>query len=205
MDLEKLEVRVRVIGRYRSAFERQIGESIWLNSYLREGIVILNSKNEYNRCKIPRLGMELRSEEALEEFKEKQEEQRRRYELQKLKEKLRYGGKQQKYKKRRVHIIEEEEKERNEEERIERSGRESREEELELVREERLIRAIKMKRLNCSLNLDNRVLKRKLKIWRKLTDGMKRVTIERVNKEIIKRVPEKMPKKVEVSSVIQVR
>ena len=29
--MEKREVRVRIIGRYRSSFERQIGDSIWLN------------------------------------------------------------------------------------------------------------------------------------------------------------------------------
>ena len=107
ISLEKLEVRMRVIGRYRSSFERQIGESIWLNSYLKEGVIILNSKNEYNRCSIPRLGLELKSEDALEEFKEKQEEQRRKSELKRLKERLRYEGNEQKHKKRRVNIEEE--------------------------------------------------------------------------------------------------
>ena len=84
--LEELEFRVRVIGRFRSSFERQIGESIWLNSYLKEGITILNSKNEYNRCRIPRLGLELNSTDALEDYKEKQEEMRLRQELNKMKD-----------------------------------------------------------------------------------------------------------------------
>jgi len=84
-------VRVRVISRYKSSFERQIGESIWLNNYLNNGVTILNSKNEYNRCKIPRLGLELKSYDALEEFKEKELENQRKQELHKLKEKLRHG------------------------------------------------------------------------------------------------------------------
>ena len=45
--MEELEstVRVRVIGRYRSSFERQIGESIYLNNYLKNSVTFLNSRN----------------------------------------------------------------------------------------------------------------------------------------------------------------
>ena len=78
--LEKLDMRVRVIGRYRSSFKPQIGESVWLN----DGITILNSKNEYNRRKIQRLGLDLKSEDALEEYKEKQIEAKLRQELSRL-------------------------------------------------------------------------------------------------------------------------
>ena len=42
--MDKLEIRVRVIGKYMSSFERQLGESIYLNNYLKDGVTILNSK-----------------------------------------------------------------------------------------------------------------------------------------------------------------
>ena len=95
-------MRMRVIGRYRSSFERQIGESVWLNNYLREGVKILNSKNEYNRCRIPRLGLELKSEDDLDEYRENQREAELKLELSMYKEKMRNGKECQKRKKRRI-------------------------------------------------------------------------------------------------------
>ena len=56
------------------SFEREIGESVWINGALKEGIELLNSKNEYNRCSIPRLGLTLDKEQKIEEYKDKQAE-----------------------------------------------------------------------------------------------------------------------------------
>ena len=169
ISFEELErnIRVRVIGRYRTSFERQIGESIWLNNYLKNGVTVLNSRNEYNRCKIPRLGLELQSYDALEEYKEKQLENQRKQEIHKLREKLRHGKELPKDKRRRlnsVNSVKEEkvmETERESEERI------TRRENSELVllekqKEERLLRNIKKKRLKGTLQLtDKKKIERK--------------------------------------------
>ena len=79
--LEDLDMRIRVLGRYKSAFEQQLRESVWLNRYLREGVEILNSKNEYNRCSIPRLGLSMIESD---EYEEKQKEMNLRSEIEKL-------------------------------------------------------------------------------------------------------------------------
>ena len=44
-------MQARVVKTYRSSFEREIGESIWINRALKEGVNLLNSKNEYNLIK----------------------------------------------------------------------------------------------------------------------------------------------------------
>ena len=48
--MEELETKMRIIKKYKNSFERQIGESIWINYNMKEGTQLLNSKNEYNRC-----------------------------------------------------------------------------------------------------------------------------------------------------------
>ena len=70
MKMEEMKFSVRVLKNYRSAFERQIGESIFINYNLKQGTALLNSKNEYNRCIIPRLGLSLEEDEIIEEFEE---------------------------------------------------------------------------------------------------------------------------------------
>ena len=104
IELKDMEVRVRIIGRYKSSFERQIGESIWLNSYLRDGVSVLNSKNEYNRCTIPRLGLDLIQMDEIDEYREKQEEKKRKQILSNLREKLRYGKELRKAKRQRLNV-----------------------------------------------------------------------------------------------------
>ena len=44
-DMEKMEMSVRIIRRYRTAFERQIGESVEINYNMGIGTRLLNSKN----------------------------------------------------------------------------------------------------------------------------------------------------------------
>ena len=72
--MEDMIMQARVVKTYSSSFEREIGESIWINKALKEGVNLLNSKNEYNRCTIPRLGLALDNDQKLEEYKDKQEE-----------------------------------------------------------------------------------------------------------------------------------
>ena len=55
VEMEKMEMSVRIVRRYRTSFERQLGESVEINHNLEIGTKLLNSKNEYNRCSIPRL------------------------------------------------------------------------------------------------------------------------------------------------------
>ena len=100
-DKERKEMKfsVKVLKSYRSAFERQIGESVHINHNLKNGTHLLNSKNEYNRCIIPRLGIHLDKDEMVEEYEENEKEKELKREIQKLKESIRYEKKIQKSKK----------------------------------------------------------------------------------------------------------
>ena len=57
-DMEKIEFGMRTIKEARSAFERQIAESVFIQNKKRKNY-ILNSKSEYNRCALPRLTAKL--------------------------------------------------------------------------------------------------------------------------------------------------
>ena len=54
----KIEFGMRTIKEARSAFERQIAESVLIQNKKRQNY-ILNSKSEYNRCALPRLTAKL--------------------------------------------------------------------------------------------------------------------------------------------------
>ena len=62
---------VKIVKSYRSSFERQIGESVMINHNLRENVQLLNSKNEYNRCSIPRLGLAITKDDIIDEYRER--------------------------------------------------------------------------------------------------------------------------------------
>ena len=51
---EEMEFHMRIIKTHRSAFNRQISESVEIQNQKKDH-VILNSKSEYNRCALPRL------------------------------------------------------------------------------------------------------------------------------------------------------
>ena len=53
-DMENVKFGMRIIKKARSAFERQVSESVQIQ-IARKGNFILNSKSEYNRCALPRL------------------------------------------------------------------------------------------------------------------------------------------------------
>ena len=50
-----MEYGVRVRSRHKTALERQVGEALAIHREKEKGIQLLNSKSEYNRCKIHRL------------------------------------------------------------------------------------------------------------------------------------------------------
>ena len=64
-------MRMKVLKRYKNSFERQIGESIWINHNLKIGTKMLNSKNKYNRCSIPRLGLITTTYDIYVEYRKK--------------------------------------------------------------------------------------------------------------------------------------
>ena len=86
--MDEMVMQARVVRTYRSAFEHEIGESIWINRALKDGIELLNSKNEYNRCSIPHLGLALDKDKQIEEYKNKQEELEIKRQINVLREKL---------------------------------------------------------------------------------------------------------------------
>ena len=89
IDLDDLEVKMKILKKYRTSFERQIGESIWINHNLKLGTHLLNSKNEYNRCSIPILGLIITKEDMVDEYRENQRENEMKREISKLKEEIR--------------------------------------------------------------------------------------------------------------------
>ena len=78
-DMEKVEFGMKVIKYTQTSFERQIRESVIIQSE-RTKHNILNSRSEYNRCSLPRLCTQI-GDEAYEQYgkeidKEKLEEER---------------------------------------------------------------------------------------------------------------------------------
>ena len=55
MKLNDLEYGIRVRKKYKTAFERQVGEAVIISREQKTGTTLLNSKAEYNRCKIHRI------------------------------------------------------------------------------------------------------------------------------------------------------
>ena len=55
MKLNDLEYGMRVRTRFKTALERQVGEAVVISREQKTGTTLLNSKAEYNRCKIQRI------------------------------------------------------------------------------------------------------------------------------------------------------
>ena len=87
---EDIEFRMKVLQYPRSAFERQVAESIKIQRNTNHHI--LNSKGEYNRCALPRLGLKIGTREysKAKESEDKEEERERNIE-----EKIRMMRKQE--------------------------------------------------------------------------------------------------------------
>ena len=56
-EIEDMRFGARIVKQARTAFNRQIGESVVIQNS--KGHHILNSKSEYNRCALPRLTAKL--------------------------------------------------------------------------------------------------------------------------------------------------
>ena len=80
-DLEKMKFGARIIKQARSAFNRQIGECVAIQSNKYHHL--LNSKSEYNRCALPRLSAKLGRVTLASLEKEKREEKEKEDELRK--------------------------------------------------------------------------------------------------------------------------
>ena len=66
--------RIKAVKFHKNAFERQIYESVRIQSS-RNKHILLNSKAEYNRCALPRLGMKWGDKEYKENREEEQNEE----------------------------------------------------------------------------------------------------------------------------------
>ena len=78
-EMEKIEFGAKMIRQARTAFDRQLAESVEIQNNTKHNI--LNSKSEYNRCALPRLTSKL-GEISMDEIeKEKREEKDRERKL----------------------------------------------------------------------------------------------------------------------------
>ena len=60
-DWDKIEMRMKIMTTHRKAFERQIHEAVLIQEYRHH--FLLNSKAEYNRSALPRLGLKMGDKE----------------------------------------------------------------------------------------------------------------------------------------------
>ena len=79
--IREMKMSVKVLKRFRNSFERQIGESVMINYNMGKGVDLLNSKNEYNRCSIPRLMIQPDRDDIMEEILENQREREMKKEV----------------------------------------------------------------------------------------------------------------------------
>ena len=77
VDPEKIEFRMKVLQYHSTAFERQVSESIKIRNNAKHHI--LNSKGEYNRCALPRLGLKMGTREYSKAKEEEEREEEREY------------------------------------------------------------------------------------------------------------------------------
>ena len=75
LKIDELKVGMRIRKTFKSALERQIGEAIAIKVSKEKGYTLMNSKSEYNRCKIPRLTIDTENE-TYKELKRQEENER---------------------------------------------------------------------------------------------------------------------------------
>ena len=73
MDIEEMEVGMKVRSTFKSAIERQISEAVAIS---RAETILMNSKAEYNRCKLPRLNTQTLEDQIKEADTEKEKERK---------------------------------------------------------------------------------------------------------------------------------
>ena len=74
--LEDMEVGMRIRSTFKSAMERQVAEAVAICRDESQGISLMNSKAEYNRCKLPRLNTQS-IEDQVKEIEEKKRERKK--------------------------------------------------------------------------------------------------------------------------------
>ena len=72
--IEEVRFNMKVLKFAKTAFERQIYESVQIQES--RDHVLLNSKSEYNRCSIPRITIKMGEKELLQDTKKREEELR---------------------------------------------------------------------------------------------------------------------------------
>ena len=77
--IEDMEVGMKIRSSFRSAIERQISEAVAICREESQGTNLMNSKAEYNRCKLPRLN----TQSIEEQIKEVEEEKKKEKEIEK--------------------------------------------------------------------------------------------------------------------------
>ena len=104
ISIDEMEVGMRIKSSFKSAIERQISEAVAISRAETDGIMLMNSKAEYNRCKLPRLNTQSIEDqmEELESVKKKEKE---------MEKEIRELKKQKKTRKKEEIIEEEMEKE----------------------------------------------------------------------------------------------
>ena len=79
-EVEQMEFGMRIIKTHRTAFNRQISESVEIQSQKQKHF-ILNSKSEYNRCALPRLTTKIGEENFYKMEQRRKEEKEREKEM----------------------------------------------------------------------------------------------------------------------------
>ena len=60
----EVDFRMKIISKHKSAFERQVTEAVLIRRNM--GPNLLNSKQEYNRCYIPKIEVKKNDKEAVD-------------------------------------------------------------------------------------------------------------------------------------------
>ena len=91
--IPEIEWRMKVLKFHKSSFERQVNESVSIQS-IRMGNYLLNSKSEYNRSAVPRLALKMGSRNVgTDRLKEAEEEEQEKSIQERIKKLRKLAGK----------------------------------------------------------------------------------------------------------------
>ena len=82
--MEEMKYGMRIRSVFQNCLERQVGEALVIDIEQRKKITLMNSKSEYNRCKLPRISTRNHSEHWREEKEESEEDSILKKEILKL-------------------------------------------------------------------------------------------------------------------------
>ena len=72
LNMADIKIGMRIRSTFRSAIQRQISEAVAIYREEKQGTELLNSKAEYNRCKLPRFNKQSIIDQMKEAEKEKE-------------------------------------------------------------------------------------------------------------------------------------